>query len=339
MAGNQNSSGNKESNGIENGKKTSGGVFCLDDYDCIGFDMDHTVVQYHLPEFFKLTYQSFARYLVEKKGYDNRLLTVDIKDEDYSFRGLTFEMKSGNFLKLDENGYILRACHGMRPLTDEEIVKEYGKERIWESFPQLKERVHHGATFKSFENFFDMPIGVLCARIVEIIDETQDKPASYDFWPDIVEIWVNSFGPTAFKEQASAEKKGYFFPYLTADADRYVKKCPQNVKNWLKKLRDAGKMIFLLTQSHVAYTKFLMEFSLGEDWMDCFDFVITYANKPDFFKVKPDEQPFRSTEEGKEDLRIENLVTKTCYSHGNAITLESTAKKILEKENVKVVYF
>ena len=28
--------------------------FCLDDYDCIGFDMDHTIVQYHIEELFKV---------------------------------------------------------------------------------------------------------------------------------------------------------------------------------------------------------------------------------------------------------------------------------------------
>lgn len=28
--------------------------FCLNDYDCIGVDMDHTVIQYHLPEVFKV---------------------------------------------------------------------------------------------------------------------------------------------------------------------------------------------------------------------------------------------------------------------------------------------
>ena len=28
--------------------------FCLNDYDCIAFDMDHTMIQYHLPEVFKV---------------------------------------------------------------------------------------------------------------------------------------------------------------------------------------------------------------------------------------------------------------------------------------------
>lgn len=29
-------------------------LFCLNDYDCIGFDMDHTIVQYHIEELFKV---------------------------------------------------------------------------------------------------------------------------------------------------------------------------------------------------------------------------------------------------------------------------------------------
>ena len=28
--------------------------FSIDDYDCIGFDMDHTIVQYNVPETFKV---------------------------------------------------------------------------------------------------------------------------------------------------------------------------------------------------------------------------------------------------------------------------------------------
>ena len=29
--------------------------FCLNDYDCIGFDMDHTMVQYNLPQTFRVS--------------------------------------------------------------------------------------------------------------------------------------------------------------------------------------------------------------------------------------------------------------------------------------------
>ncbi len=43
-------------------------------------------------------------------------------------------------------------------------------------------------------------------------------------------------------------------------------------------------------------------------------------------------------EVGEEEKKIENLERKTCYSHGNATTLENTAKKILQKEKLKVCY-
>ena len=42
---------------VENGqdkKEDIEDLFCLDDYDCIGFDMDHTIVQYHIEELFKV---------------------------------------------------------------------------------------------------------------------------------------------------------------------------------------------------------------------------------------------------------------------------------------------
>ena len=42
-----------------------------------------------------------------------------------------------------------------------------------------------------------------------------------------------------------------------------MKKCPRDVINWLKNLKHAGKVVFMITQSHVDYTKFLMQYALG----------------------------------------------------------------------------
>eukprot|EP00112_Aurelia_sp_Birch-Aquarium-sp1_P010513 Seg2241.1 transcript_id=Seg2241.1/GoldUCD/mRNA.D3Y31 product="5'-nucleotidase domain-containing protein 1" protein_id=Seg2241.1/GoldUCD/D3Y31 len=318
-------------------KMTNGDdIFCLDDYDCIGFDMDHTIVQYHLPQVFKLIYRSFARYLIEKSGYDKRLLDEDfLKYEDYSLRGLTFEVQTGNFVKLDQNGFILRACHGMQQMNDDEIEKIYGKDRIWRFFPDLKKKIHHGVKYKCFENFFDMPIGVLCARIVDIIDEKNGKQNEYHFWPDVVNSLMNSFGPKCFSEH-----RGYFFSTIKSDADAYVKKCPKDVVEWLRNLRKAGKVTFLITQSHVDYTKFLMKFAIGENWMELFDYVITDAKKPDFFFAQPKDRPFKYTDAKMADSICDNLQRHCCYAQGTAIRLENDFKKLLNnKEDIKVVYF
>ncbi|TRY77648.1 hypothetical protein DNTS_005795 [Danionella cerebrum] len=48
--------------------------FSLSECDVIGFDLDHTLCRYHLKETSRLIYESFARYLVEHKGYDKDLL-------------------------------------------------------------------------------------------------------------------------------------------------------------------------------------------------------------------------------------------------------------------------
>ena len=60
-----------------------------------------------------------------------------------------------------------------------------------------------------------------------------------------------------------AEHRGYFFSTIGIDPGKYVKKCPTDVMDWLKNLKNAGKMLFLITQSHVDYAKFLMEYAMG----------------------------------------------------------------------------
>lgn len=54
-----------------------------------------------------------------------------------SFKGLVFDFKRGNILKLAENGEILRASHGLQMFTDEDIKEVYPEG--WQYFSELKE--------------------------------------------------------------------------------------------------------------------------------------------------------------------------------------------------------
>ena len=49
---------------VENEKSNdkSQNEFCLNDYDCIGFDMDHTMVQYDLPQLYKVIFLFFPYF-------------------------------------------------------------------------------------------------------------------------------------------------------------------------------------------------------------------------------------------------------------------------------------
>ena len=42
----------------------------LDDYDCIGFDLDHTLCRYNIGPMIRFEYDLLAAFLVEKRGYD-----------------------------------------------------------------------------------------------------------------------------------------------------------------------------------------------------------------------------------------------------------------------------
>jgi len=56
------------------------------------------------------------------------------------------------------------------------------------------------------------------------------------------------------------------------------------MKEVLKKLRDQGKFVFLGTNSYWEYADLIMEATLGKDWANNFDMVVSECNKPDFFK-------------------------------------------------------
>ncbi|OCT80345.1 hypothetical protein XELAEV_180271521mg, partial [Xenopus laevis] len=108
--------------------------FCLSQCDVIGFDLDHTLCRYQLQESNKLIYESFAQYLVTEKGYSEELLCVSPEEWDFCSKGLVLDLEEGNFLKLAADGTILRATHGTKSMTGEEIAEVYGEKREWKHF-------------------------------------------------------------------------------------------------------------------------------------------------------------------------------------------------------------
>lgn len=46
------------------------------DFDCLGWDLDHTLIRYNLKELYPFLYEIFRKYLIEKVGYSKDLLQV-----------------------------------------------------------------------------------------------------------------------------------------------------------------------------------------------------------------------------------------------------------------------
>ncbi|KAM5283254.1 5'-nucleotidase domain-containing protein 1 isoform 3-T3 [Hipposideros larvatus] len=252
--------------------------FSLAACDVVGFDLDHTLCRYNLPESAPLIYNSFAQFLVKEKGYDKELLTVTPEHWDFCCKGLALDLEEGNFIKLADNGTVLRASHGTRMMAPEEVAEEFGRKE-WKHF-------------------------------------------------------MSDFGMSCRSENC-----GIYFPEIKRDPGRYLHSCPESVKKWLWQLKNAGKVLVLITSSHSDYCRLLCKHILGDDFADLFDIVITNALKPGFFSHLPSQRPFRTLENDEEQEALPSLDKPGWYSQGNAVHLYELLKKMTGKPEPKVVYF
>nr|XP_056712191.1 5'-nucleotidase domain-containing protein 1 [Euleptes europaea] len=345
-----------------------GRAFSLADCEAVGFDLDHTLCRYRLRESsqeltpaiirsrrsydtkgyisgnvtfcvnssfplnLQLVYASFAQYMVTEKGYDKELLDVPLESWDFCCKGLVLDMEDGNFLKLAQDGTVLRASHGTKHMTSEEILEKYGRKE-WRHFKTMNGMVSRSAKYYVYDNYFDLPGALLCARIVDSLNHNSASQ-KFNFWKDMVAAIQHNYKTSAFKENC-----GTYFPEVKRNPEKYVQSCPESVKKWLRKLKNSGKILLLITSSHSDYCRLLCEHILGNDFAELFDIVITNALKPGFFSQPPNQRPFRTLENDEEQETLLSLDKPGWYSQGNSSHLYDLLKKMTGKLEPKVVYF
>uniref|UniRef100_A0A8C2MIH8 5'-nucleotidase domain containing 1 n=1 Tax=Cricetulus griseus TaxID=10029 RepID=A0A8C2MIH8_CRIGR len=182
--------------------------FSLAACDVVGFDLDHTLCRYNLPESARLIYNSFAQFLVKEKGYDKELLTLTPEDWDFCCKGLALDLEDGTFIKLAADGTVLRASHGTRMMTPEELVETYGK-KDWRHCTTDR---HCAANVDIpccsgkcyfYDNYFDLPGALLCARVVDSLTKQNRGQKTFDFWKDVVAGIQHNFKMSAFKGEGT----------------------------------------------------------------------------------------------------------------------------------------
>jgi 5' nucleotidase family len=141
-------------------------LFKISDYDCIGFDLDNTLVRYNITNMVKLEYDVLAKYLVEQKGHAKEFLYKPYDEGvDFLQKGLILDFHRGNLLRLGADGYIQRAAHGTKLMTEAEIVSDYGANRKWDvTTDYAKDMMKAWNTplekkMRTLLDYFDMPSG------------------------------------------------------------------------------------------------------------------------------------------------------------------------------------
>ncbi|XP_016084372.1 5'-nucleotidase domain-containing protein 1-like [Sinocyclocheilus grahami] len=304
--------------------------FSLSECDVIGFDLDHTLCRYNLKETSRLIYESFARYLVEHKGYDKDLLLLTPATWDFCFKGLVVDLEEGNLIKLAEDGTVLRATHGTKNLSTDDIIKHYGPKREWKHFNSLNTSYTRSAKYYFYDNYFDLPGALLCARVVDMLNKRGAEITS-DIWKDIVAAIDHNYNTSAFREDT-----GTYFPSVKCCPGSYLQPCSDAVKSWLRSMKNSGKILLLITSSHSDYCRLVCEHILGMDFEELFDIIITNALKPGFFSLVPQQRPFRTLVNDVEDSEgLPSLEKPGWYSQGNWPHLHELLKTMTNKSEPK----
>jgi 5' nucleotidase family len=141
-------------------------LFKINDYDCIGFDLDNTLVRYDITNMVKLEYEVLAKYLVEQKGHAKEFLYKPYDEGvDFLQKGLVLDFHRGNLLRLGADGFIQRAAHGTKLMTDAEIVADYGAGRQWDVTTEYAKNMMVAwntpleKKMRTLLDYFDMPSG------------------------------------------------------------------------------------------------------------------------------------------------------------------------------------
>lgn len=184
-------------------------------------------------------------------------------------------------------------------------------------------------------DFFDMPVSLVFARLVDTLDEAngnQPLPA-YNIFPDILDGLCEIFTWEHFENERSN-----YFANVKNDPQRYIRRSPESLRAWLLELRK-HKTVFLLTGSHVDFANFTATFTFGDDWRELFDSIICYAKKPGFFMG---ERPFLRSKgmlETCEEVKSSEMRLNEIYTQGNWKDFVQCLSAKTNTAKPKVLYF
>ena len=232
----------------------------------VGFDLDYTLAHYRVNEIDHLAFRITQRKLVEQRGHPREILDARF-DPAFLVRGLVVDRRRGNVLKMDYHNYVVRAVHGFRPLLDVERKRIYKARRIRTS----------AKAYTSIDTFFHLPEIHLYLALVTLYEERGTKPDYVRLHKDVREMIDEAHADGSIKSE------------IAKDPARFVEPDPR-LAAFLSALRDAGKKVFLLTNSERPYTDLLMrhlvEADGGPAWRTRFDLVVVDAGKPRFFRER-----------------------------------------------------
>jgi 5'-nucleotidase len=250
----------------------SRGVYCnrtlnMRAIKAIGYDMDYTLVDYHVEAWEQRAYER-ARDKLAAHGWPVAELRYD---PEAVIRGLCIDVELGNLVKPNRFGFITRAVHGTRELEFDQLRATYTRTVVDLSQPR----------WVFLNTLFSYSEACLYGQLVDLVDAGgAPEPLGYR---DLYTRVQRSLDEAHVEGELKAE--------IIADPEKYVVLDPDLPLTLLDQ-RASGKKLMLITNSEWHYTRAMMEYTLDRyltppmKWRDLFDVVIVVARKPDFFTAR-----------------------------------------------------
>lgn len=212
--------------------------------------------------------------LVKDYGYPEALLDIEY-DHTFWVRGLIIDTKRGNFLKIDRHKYVKVAYHGFTPISSRTRKDLYS--RFFNQVPSFSEK-----QYVNMDTLFQFVDASLFASLIEMKDKGEHEVLDYKTYDEI------------YKDLRECvdlcHRDGVIKDEVAKNPEKYIV-LDDGLVPMLKKFREDGIKVFLLTNSYWTYTSDAMNYlyhqkdvdketKLRNEWVDLFDLVVVGSCKP-----------------------------------------------------------
>lgn len=232
----------------------------------IGLDMDHTLIRYKTENFEKLVFQLVINELIQNKHYPEEIREFQFNMNE-AIRGLVIDSENGNILKLNRYAAIKRSYHGTKAIHFVEQQAFYRS-----TYADL-----NNPNYMVIDTSFSIAFCLLYRQLIDIKDKnSQALPSYHVIATDVLSAVDKVHANGSLKQQ------------ICENLQNFVIKEPALIEGLQQYIR-SGKKIFIITNSDYHYTKKLLDYAIndflpeGKTWLDLFEYVITFSNKPRFF--------------------------------------------------------
>ena len=261
--------------------------------DWFGVDLDHTLIRYNNALLLPLIFKSLGDTLISLGVLPSRTLQDHPFDRHFCSRGLIFDARTGDVLRLNARGKVCAARHGYTAqgvLSRAHIQTKYGNQ--WRGFSELM------ASWKPSDavmmaTHFDSPAIQLCALLVDAIDQTTPTTTttttSYaTILPPLFQAFNANFSPPHFSDGTSA-----YFNTIKKHPHRFVLPRHDLVPCIQRLRQEHHTKMMIVTNSAHDYAGLLLETAFGAEWLTHFDLVVYNAKKKrGFFAGTNETNPF-----------------------------------------------